>query len=100
MKDSLVHNSISRRHFLQMAGLALGAATLAACAPAAAPATAPAAAGEQTTISWWNGFSTPTVQEIVPQIIGDFEAKHPNIRIEYEISGGPPGGAPGGGCWP
>ena len=92
MKDSLVHNSISRRHFLQMAGLALGAATLAACAPAAAPATAPAAAGEQTTISWWNGFSTPTVQEIVPQIIGDFEAKHPNIRIEYEISGGPPGG--------
>jgi len=90
-------NSLSRRQFLQWTGMAAGAAALAACAPAAPAPQAgesegAAAATEQVTISWWNSYSSPTVQEIAPQIVGDFEAMHPNIKVEYEISGGPPGG--------
>lgn len=97
-------NSLSRRRFLQLTGMAAGVAALAACSPAApaaqAPAAgtagsgsaAPAAASGQVTISWWNGYSTPTVQSVAPVIIGDFEKLHPNIKVDYEISGGPPGG--------
>jgi multiple sugar transport system substrate-binding protein len=92
-------NPLSRRQFLQMAGMTAGAIALAACAPAA-PAEQGAAGGEgdqapaadQLTISWWNGYSTTTVQEVAPQIVAQFEERHPNIKVEYEISGGPPGG--------
>lgn len=88
----------SRRQFLRLSGMVVGAAALAACAPAAPADQAPAAggetaaAGEPLTISWWNSYSTPTVQEVAPKIIGEFEALHPNVKVEYEISGGPPGG--------
>ncbi|HRA66975.1 MAG TPA: twin-arginine translocation signal domain-containing protein, partial [Caldilinea sp.] len=98
MTDHAKANSLSRRQFLRLTGMAAGAVALAACAPSAAPAGQDAAgdAGEaaagQVTISWWNGYSTPTVQEVAPKIISDFEAMHPNIKIEYEITGGPPGG--------
>jgi multiple sugar transport system substrate-binding protein len=90
-------NSLSRRQFLRLTGMAAGAAGLAACSPAAPAGQgegggAAADAAAQTTISWWNGYSTESVQQVVPQIIADFEALHPNIKIEYEISGGPPGG--------
>lgn len=92
-------NMLSRRQFLQWTGMAAGAVALAACAPAApagqsgaGEAGGAAAAEGQVTISWWNQYSTPTVQEIAPKIIADFEAMHPNIKIDYEITGGPPGG--------
>ena len=85
---------LSRRDFLRLTGMAAGAAMLVACAPAAPSAQTGGAAteGGQVTISWWNSYQTPTVQEIAPKIVGDFEAMHPAIKIEFEISGGPPGG--------
>lgn len=94
MGTDVKRNLISRRHFLRLTGMAAGVAALAACAPSAPSAQTgpPAGADGQVTISWWNGFSTPTVQEIAPQIVGEFERMHPNIKIDYEISGGPPGG--------
>jgi ABC-type glycerol-3-phosphate transport system substrate-binding protein len=93
MGNDVKLNTLSRRQFLRLTGMAAGAVALAACAPAApAPGGGQAAPSGQVTISWWNAYQTPTVQEIAPQIIGDFEALHPNIKVEYEISGGPPGG--------
>ncbi|MEZ4714253.1 MAG: extracellular solute-binding protein [Caldilineaceae bacterium] len=66
---------------------------MAACAaPGPAPAPSGETSDETVTIAWWNAYQTETVQQITPQIIGDFEAMHPNIKIDYEISGGPPGG--------
>lgn len=95
--------AVSRREFLRMAGLAGGAALLGACRaePTEAPTQAPAAAtqeptkapeAEEVTISWWNQFSTPTCQETFPKVIQEFEELYPNVTVEYEISGGPPGG--------
>lgn len=92
---------LSRRRFLQMTGVAGGAAFLAACAPAAEPAPAPdsdsggdtaAPSEEVTTISWWNQYETATTQIAIPQIIEAFQEMYPNIRVDYEITGGPPGG--------
>lgn len=88
--------SYSRRDFLRLVGLAGGSVALVACA--APTASTPggesdaAMADDVITIAWWNAYQTETVQQITPQVIGDFEALHPNIKIEYEISGGPPGG--------
>ena len=87
--------SLSRRKFLQMSAMVGGGLVLAACA---APAGAPdgeaggAVSSDALTISWWNGFSTDSVKQVVPQIIADFEARNPGIKVEYELSGGPPGG--------
>jgi ABC-type glycerol-3-phosphate transport system substrate-binding protein len=98
MSSEAKPNSLSRRQFLRLTGLAAGAAALAACAPAAPSAPAASSGGETATsteavtISWWNSYQTTTVQEIAPKIVGEFEALHPNIKVEYEISGGPPGG--------
>jgi ABC-type glycerol-3-phosphate transport system substrate-binding protein len=87
--------SLSRRAFLRLTGLAGGAALVAACA---APATQPAgeagstADAEGVTISWWNELDTPTTQEMVPLIIAGFEETYPGVKVEYELTGGPPGG--------
>ncbi len=89
-------NGLSRRQFLRLAGVASGAALIVACAPAAPAPTGgdsqASAAGEPISISWWNSYQTETVQKIAPEIIGQFEAANPKIKVEYEISGGPPGG--------
>jgi multiple sugar transport system substrate-binding protein len=103
---------INRRQFLQSAALTGSAALLVSCAPAA-PATEPAAeptkaaeaeptkeepvattapAGDGITISWWNQFSTPTCQEWFPKIIAMFEEENPGVKVDFEITGGPPGG--------
>lgn len=93
------HKRVSRRDFLRMAGLAGGAALLGACQPKATevPTPAPAEAttapeAQAVTVSWWNQFSTPTCQETFPRVIEEFEALYPNVTVQYEISGGPPGG--------
>lgn len=98
---SPVHTPISRRDFLRLAGVAAGVTLLAACSPAApnsADSTqAPvdqrdqAPAKEDITISWWNQFGS-SVEEAVTQIVNDFQASHPHIKVEFELSGGPPGG--------
>ena len=98
-------NGFSRRDFLRWSGLTGGSLFLAACAAPAAPAASPAQpaasegaaapaapAAEQTTISWWNQFSTAITQEVFPVVVGEFEALYPDIKVEFEISGGPPGG--------
>ncbi|HXF64024.1 MAG TPA: extracellular solute-binding protein [Caldilineaceae bacterium] len=94
-EDQMRAERLNRRQFLHLSAL-VGGALLAACAPPAAPQQ-PAAGGTGstegvTTISWWNGYSTDSVKQVAPQIISDFEAQNPNIKVEYEISGGPPGG--------
>lgn len=94
---------LSRRQFLKMAGVAGSAALLTACAQATeaptevteeeAPSGEEAAPpAEKVMISWWNQFVTPLCQEIFPKIVGDFETLNPNIDVEFEITGGPPGG--------
>jgi ABC-type glycerol-3-phosphate transport system substrate-binding protein len=47
---------------------------------------------EKVKISWCNQFSTPLCQELFPRIVGDFMTLNPNIEVEFEITGGPPGG--------
>ena len=88
---------LNRRQFLKLAGLASSAALLAACAKKAAEtpaevATQEAPPAEKVTISWWNQFSTPTCVEVFPKVVQDFMTLNPNITVEFEISGGPPGG--------
>jgi multiple sugar transport system substrate-binding protein len=92
--------SLSRRSFLRLSGLAGGALALAACAaPGAAPAATPSAQGEGSvatsdaiTLTWWNQYSTSSTQAAVPLMIEAFNETYPNIQVEYELSGGPPGG--------
>lgn len=83
----------SRRDFLRFSALGAGTMVLAACAIPTAPAEEGStdATAEGVTISWWNQFSTPTTQEIVPQIVEQFEEKS-GVAVEFELSGGPPGG--------
>jgi multiple sugar transport system substrate-binding protein len=92
---------LGRRRFLQLAGLTGGAAVLAACGPAGATATAvptegggvqPTAAANPVTISWWNQYYTDIVKATVPEVIAGFNAEYPHITVDYELSGGPPGG--------
>jgi arabinogalactan oligomer/maltooligosaccharide transport system substrate-binding protein len=89
---------LSRRAFLRLTGLAGGAALIAACAapaaqqPGSGEATSGEPAAETKTIAWWNQYSTPITQEIIPVIVTNFEEMYPDVKIEYEITGGPPGG--------
>lgn len=97
--------TINRRDFLRMSAAVTAGAFLTGCASSATPAPdqpaaaateqpteAAAQAAEAVTISWWNQYQTDTVKEAVARIIPDFQTKYPNIKVEYEISGGPPGG--------
>jgi ABC-type glycerol-3-phosphate transport system substrate-binding protein len=113
--------ALNRREFLQLAGLAGGATLLAACgapatpaateAPAVGPTAAPVeepteaptqepteaptavvAEEEQVQIDWWNPMNSPANKAVMPLIVDDFMAAYPNIRVNYELSGGPPGG--------
>ena len=92
-------SSWSRREFMQFAGMTLGAVALSACAMPATPAQEGAAEGaggdgtamESAGITWWNQFSSATTQEIVPEIVAQFEEKE-GVTVEFELSGGPPGG--------
>lgn len=87
---------MNRRRFLQMTGLASGAAFLAACAPAEAPSPADdeaaAPSEDAAVVSWWTGWSTATTQVAIPQIIEAFEEEYPDIHVDWEPGGGPPGG--------
>jgi ABC-type glycerol-3-phosphate transport system substrate-binding protein len=88
---------LSRRQFLKLAGVAGSAALLSACGTKAteAPVEQPTEAvivPEKVKISWWNQFSTPTCQTVFPMAVNDFMAANPNIEVEFEITGGPPGG--------
>jgi len=95
---------LDRRQFLKMAALAGGAAVLAACTPPATetpkateapkveePTTAPVAQ-EPVEMEFWNQMSSKANREIFPKVIDDFMVMYPNIKVKYEISGGPPGG--------
>jgi ABC-type glycerol-3-phosphate transport system substrate-binding protein len=98
---------LSRRQFLKMAGVTGGAALLAACTQQTPTPQAvepeqkqeekpaeeeKAPAAEPVTITWWNQFSTPMCQDLFPKIVKMFEEQNPNIKVEFEITGGPPGG--------
>lgn len=109
--------TLSRREFLRLASVGSGAAFLAACGGAPATSTDTTAVGVaeptaeavaavtevpaptaivvaegQTKITWWNSYSSESVKQVVPLMMKDFEGLYPNIKIEYELSGGAPGG--------
>jgi len=52
------------------------------------------AAPEPVTISWWNQFSAEYEDGSSrwDKIVQAFEEHYPNVTVDYEISGGPPGG--------
>jgi multiple sugar transport system substrate-binding protein len=94
--SNTVQCGISRRDFLRMSGAAGGLMLAAACTvapPAPQEESSEPSGGEVTTISWWSPWGTdPKSLSEIPRVVTGFEEKHPNIRVEYEISGGPPGG--------
>lgn len=90
-----VHKSWSRREFMQVGGITVGIALLSGCAMPAAVSSGEtggdAASAEGPSITWWNQFSSATTQEIVPEIVQQFTEKE-GVAVEFELSGGPPGG--------
>ncbi len=98
--------SLSRRELLRSLGLVTAGTALAACRPATPQVARETVIvtqketvvverekqHENVTISWWNQFSTETCQKVFPQVIEEFEQLYPWIKVDYEISGGPPGG--------
>jgi multiple sugar transport system substrate-binding protein len=102
---------LNRREFLKTSVIISGSALLAACTPKTQEATSPANAAEPTKvpvatqapttapaavepveIEFWNQMSSPANKAIFPKVIDDFMVAYPNIKVKYEISGGPPGG--------
>lgn len=96
---------VSRRAFLRAAALIGGSAILAACggapaapapptalatgptaAPAEAPTSAPAVVTSGATIEWFNRYTTPTTQEVIPLMIGKFE-EQTGIKVNYQNPG-------------
>ena len=74
----------------------------AAAAPTAAPATAApvapatiAPSAGQTTITWFNPYTTKTTQEALPLVMAEFEKQNPDIKVDYQN----PGGSGGGGSY-
>jgi multiple sugar transport system substrate-binding protein len=101
----MTQNKLSRRDFLKSAGLTAAGVALAACTPAAPAAPAQPAAAEAEAeekpaaaatgpvkITWWNQYSTATVKEMIPKIVEQFQNEYKDITVEYELTGGPPGG--------
>lgn len=105
-EDSEVRRTIvSRRAFLRAAAISASAAVIAACGgapatqqPAPPPTTAPGAAApttapaqvepaQQVTIEWFNRYTTPTTQEVIPLMIGEFEKQNPTIKVQYQNPG-------------
>lgn len=103
--------SMGRREFLRLAGATTGAFALAACQPArptstTAPSeptsisTQPAAEStaqevptqEPVTIDFWNPMGFEEAKIHVPVIVKNFETMYPWITVNYELTGGPPGG--------
>ena len=83
----ILSNRLSRRHFLQVTGMAAGLAALAACSPAAQPGSAPAggeaAAGEEVvTIVYWHGWSG-RFGEWLDRVGAEFEKENPTINVEF-----------------
>lgn len=86
----------SRRDFLRTAAVGAGLAAVggitSACQPTAAPTTAPAApteapaAAEQVTITYWKSAHSLHEEERMGEVIADFEALHPDIKIEHNIT--------------
>jgi len=86
----------SRRDFLKAtavgAGLAAFGGVISACQPVAIPTTAPAApsaapaAAEPVTISYWKSAHSLYEEERMGKVIADFEALHPDIKIEHNIT--------------
>ena len=91
--------ALTRREFLKVAGLAGGAVVLGACTPApvgapqSAEQSAEAPAGENITISWWSPFTPGEINNAaIGGVVEGFEQEYPSIKVEYEVTGGPPGG--------
>ena len=85
---------LSRRRFMQLVGTTTGIVLLSGCAMPAVPAEdadGDGMAAEGRSITWWNQFSSATTQEVVPEIVAQFEEKE-GVTVEFELSGGPPGG--------
>ncbi|MCB0117070.1 MAG: sugar ABC transporter substrate-binding protein [Caldilineaceae bacterium] len=78
--------NLSRRRFLQYAGLTITAAAAAACAPAAAPSAgggeAGAPAADVVTISFM-GWGNPGEDEGVRNAIAKFEEETPDIKVTW-----------------
>ncbi len=101
---------LSRRELLKGAGLAAVGTLLAACAPKTVEKvvketvpveqtvvvtekeTVIAPEHEKVTISWWSAFTTDTCKKVFPEVVKEFEDMYPYITVDFEISGGPPGG--------
>ena len=47
---------------------------------------------EPVTITWFNQFGGDIVNEVMPKMVADFEAQNSDVKVKYELSGGPPGG--------
>jgi ABC-type glycerol-3-phosphate transport system substrate-binding protein len=90
---------LSRREFLKTAGSVAGLAALSACGPAATPpptaapkptaaptavpATSTPSGGKPAVVRFWCWYQEQKDQ--FPKIISDFEAKNPNIKIDYQL---------------
>ncbi|HWQ15429.1 MAG TPA: extracellular solute-binding protein, partial [Roseiflexaceae bacterium] len=43
--------------------------------------------GGEVTIEWFNRYTTPTTQEVIPLMVGKFEEENPGIKVSYQNPG-------------
>jgi multiple sugar transport system substrate-binding protein len=104
---------VSRREFLRLGGIVGGGILLAACRPTALqptaetqptaaqpteaqPTEAPTSEGvaerEPVTIEFWSPMGSEEHKKYVPMMVEEYQSMYPWVTVEYELTGGPPGG--------
>jgi multiple sugar transport system substrate-binding protein len=79
-------DSLSRRNFIKMAGVMMGAGALAACTMPVAPQAGQTAASEKPSIRFLTDWSTGTRGDVMSRAVEIYRSKYPDIQLVYEPS--------------
>src|SRR5215203_5240221 len=79
-------DSLSRRNFIKMAGVMMGAGALAACTMPIAPQAGQTAASEKPSIRFLTDWSTGIRGDVMSKAVEKFRLQYPDIQLVYEPS--------------
>jgi len=84
--SALSRVQLDRRTLIRVGAAGLGAATTASLLAACSTGSS-SASGGKATVRIWSWYSD--MKDTLPKVLADFEAKHPNIKVENRIFGSP-----------